>query len=144
MLIALIAASLLVRNINYMIIFLIPVPLLGSSTVCDSKFCFTFMESNITWSEAFSICSDRGQSLMDISDGISDILKRITDFNSHKCILCPPISFWALNENPGKNSYNWVLLWYVMYNGNSLTYIQYCLISSCAVFQHCNFLRLYY
>ena len=97
-------------NINYFcIISLIAAPLLGSDTVCDSNSCYTFIEDKVTWSEASRICSDKGQSLFDISSGIPYILRTIINYSiedgrpRHSSLLCPSISFWA-HSKQGKMS----------------------------------------
>jgi hypothetical protein len=91
---------------------MIPAPLLGSDTVCDSNSCYTFMQDNITWSKAYRTCAHRGQSLIDITSGIPEILRKVTDFGTvpsgptHKSMFCPPVSFWAHTKQSGKKSYH--------------------------------------
>ena len=82
------------------------------STTTSTSNCYTFMENNITWSEASSMCTARGQVLIDISSGIPQVLRKVTDFGSvhynptHKSMFCPPVSFWAHTQKPGKTSYH--------------------------------------
>ncbi len=65
-----------------MILYLsIAAPLMGSDTVCDVTSCYTFIEDSVTWSDASRICADRGQTLIDISNGIPEILMKMADFS---------------------------------------------------------------
>ncbi len=87
----------------------IPAPLLGSDTVCDINSYYIFMEDSVTWSAASHICADRGQTLINISNGIPEILMKMVNFSidypyngqkrihkaRHSCMFCPPFSFWA-------------------------------------------------
>jgi hypothetical protein len=98
------------------IIFVIPAPLLGSNTVCDKNICYTFMENNVTWSEASNTCTARGQVLIDISSGIPEILSKVTGFGKvhfrpiSRSMLCPPVSFWTHTKKAGKISYHRVII----------------------------------